>query len=221
MGLSNCLLPMLALAPPPSARLAYTVLGTAIVAIMLAMAGFPGTASLVGFAAAALHVYSLERSLKARLRKPLGPAFLLIRVSWGCLLASLAAAALIAFDLAPERAAYLFGVLLVPGWLLTFLLGTLQRILPFLGSVHASTGARGTPLISALTPARALIAHGALHLAALALLLGAAASGAPALARSAGAAGLGAAALYAGFFFFVVFKVRNHGIESPHQPAPA
>lgn len=220
-GLSNFLLPMLALAPPPTARIAYAVLGGAIVAIVLAVLGSVAAAAVLGFAAAALHVASLEHSLRRRLRKPLGPAFFLVRVSWGCLLASIAAAALMAFGWAPEGTALVFAVLLVPGWLLTFLLGVMQRILPFLGSVHASTTARGTPLISALTPPRLLLAHGGLHVVALALLLAAAASGSAALVQAAGAAGLGGAALFTAFFFFVVFKVRHHGIASPHQPAPA
>jgi hypothetical protein len=215
-GLSNFLLPMLSLAPSPAARVAYTVLAIACVAIVLACFGFPRTASLAGLAAAGLHVQSLERSLRRRLRKPLGPGFVLIRVAWACLLASLALAAI-----APEGAALLFGVLLVPGWLLTFLLGVLQRILPFLGSVHASSAGRGTPLISALTPPRLLGAHAVLHIGALVLLVATAASGSAALAQSAAAAGLGAAALYAGFFFFVVYKVRHHGIQPAHQPSPA
>jgi hypothetical protein len=221
LGLSNFLLPMLSLSPAPSPRIAYTVLAIAVAAIVLASLEWTLAASLSGLVAAALHVASLERSLRRRLRRPLGPGFVLVRVSWACLLASLGLAALIALGRAPEIAPLLFGVLLVPGWLLTFLLGVLQRILPFLGSVHASTGARGTPLISALTPSRLLAAHGGLHLAALALLLGAAASGSAGLARAAGALGLCAAALYAAFYFFVVFKVRHHGIESPNQPAPA
>jgi hypothetical protein len=215
LGLSNFLLPMLALAPAPPARIAYTVLKIAIVALVLGALGWLVAASLLGLAAAALHVFSLERSLRARLRKPLGAGLLLVRVSWACLLASLA------LGVVSQANPVLFGVLLVPGWLLTFLLGVLQRILPFLGSVHASTTARGTPLISALTPMRLLAAHAGLHLVALALLIAAAAAESPVLARTAGAAGACAAALYAAFFFFVVFKVRHHGIESPNQPAPA
>jgi hypothetical protein len=221
LGLSNFLLPMLALAPAPPPRTAYVVLKIAVVALVLLAVGWTFAASLLGLAAGALHVASLERSLRARLRRPLGFAFVLVRASWACLLASLVAAALLASGAAPQGTALVFGVLLVPGWLLTFLLGVLQRILPFLGSVHASSTARGTPLISALTPPRVLIAHGSLHLAALVLLLGAAASGSVPFAAAAGASGLGAAALYAAFFFFVVFKVRHHGIESPNQPAPA
>jgi len=221
LGLSNFLLPMLALSPPPPARVAYAVLAGAVAAIVLAVIGFASIASILGFAAAGAHVISLERSLGRRLRKPLGPGFVLVRVSWACLLASLACAAAIALGAAPERAPLLFGLLLVPGWLLTFLLGVLQRILPFLGSVHASSSARGTPLISALTPSRVLAAHGVAHLAALALLLAAAALGSAELARAGAALGLTAAALFAAFYVFVLVKVRHHGIEPPHQPAPA
>ena len=220
LGLSNFLLPMLALAPAPPARVRYAVLGIAIVAIVLSLFGFTLEGSLLGFAAAALHIASMERALARRLRRPLGPAFLLIRVSWACLAASLAVAALMAAGYAPERGAMVFGVLLVPGWLLTFLLGVMQRIVPFLGSVHASSSVRGTPLISALMPQRLLRFHASLHLGALALLLAATASGSAPLARASGAAGFAAAALFAAFFFFVVVRVR-HGIESPNQPAPA
>jgi hypothetical protein len=113
-------------------------------------------------------------------------------------------------------------VLLVPGWLLSFLLGVMQRILPFLGSVHASSTSRGTPLISALTPVRLLAVHRALHLGALVLLLGAVLSGEPALARIGAAAGLAAAAAFVVFFAYVLLKVRSHGKPyPPSQPAPA
>lgn len=215
LGLSNFLLPMLALAPAPKPSLAFTVLAIALVAVALGAFGQVLAGAIVGFMAAAGHVLSLERSLARRLRRPLGPGFALVRLSWACLLASLVLAML------PQASPLLFGVLLVPGWLLTFLLGVLQRIVPFLGSVHASSTARGTPLISALTPPRLLACHAVLHAGALALLVGAAATGSAPLARAAGAAGLAAAALFVAFFFFVVFKVHHHGIESPNQPAPA
>ena len=216
-GISSFLLPMLAVAAPPDPRFSLGVLAAALAAIALACAGFITAAALVGLAAAIGHVASLERSLRARLRGPLGPAFVLIRVSWACLLASLALAAL-----GFPGGSLPFVVLLVPGWLLTFLLGVLQRILPFLGSVHASSTARGTPLISALTPVRLLALHRALHLSALALLFGAAAFRAPALAGIGAAAGLAAAAVFAAFYTYVVLKVRSHAnAYPPSQPAPA
>ena len=186
-------------------------------AIGLACFGFASVGAILGLAAATAHVVSLERSLRARLRSPLGPAFLLIRVSWACLLGSLVLAAL-----GFPGGTLLFGLLLIPGWLLTFLLGVMQRILPFLGSVHASSSSRGTPLISALTPVRLLAVHRVLHLGALALLVGAALSGEPVLARIGAAAGLAAAAAYAAFYAYVLLKVRSHGnAYPPSQPAPA
>lgn len=204
-GLSNFLLPMLAVAPPPPARGAYAVLALAVAAIALALGGGTQPAALLGLAAGGAHVFLMERSLRARLRAPLGPAFLLVRASWGFLLAGLALAALGGPPL-------LFGLLLVPGWLLTFLLGVMQRIVPFLASVHALSG--GRPLASSLTPPRLLAAHAALHLAALALLLaGFHVTGA--------AAGLAAALAYAAFFVYVLVKARHHGIRPRHQPAAA
>jgi len=216
-GLSSFLLPMLAVAPPPAPRVSFGVLAAAVAAIVVASLGFTAPGALLGLAAATAHVAALERSLRARLRPLPGPAFLLIRVSWACLLGSLALAAL-----GFPGGTLLFAVLLVPGWLLTFLLGVMQRIVPFLASVHASSTARGTPLISALTPVRLLALHHVLHLGALALLAGAALSGEPLVARIGAAAGFAAAAAYAAFFAYVLLKVRSHGnAYPPSQPAPA
>ena len=120
-GLSQFLVPMFALAPAPSARSAYAALGMAACAIALALGAISlhaayllAFAALLGLGSAVLHVTSLERALRRRLRPPLGPAFQLVRAAWACLLASLALAVLIALGWAPPRAAALFGVLLVP-----------------------------------------------------------------------------------------------------------
>ncbi len=220
-GLSTFLLPMLAVAPSPASRISYVTLGLGVAAITLGSLGWRLPGALLGLCAALLHIYSMERSLRARLRSPLGPAFLLIRVSWACLALSLVAAILMELGHAPARAGLLFCLLLIPGWLLTFLLGVLQRIVPFLASVHASKASGGTPLISALTPVRLLAAHRILHLGALAALLAAVFFEQEILARAGAAAGLAGALAYAAFFAFVVLKVRNHGIHPPHQPAPA
>jgi hypothetical protein len=217
LGLSQFLLPMFALSPPPPPRVSLAVLGVAVVAIVIACFGSTSMGAVLGFLAALAHVYCMERSLKARLRPPLGTSFLLIRVSWVCLVASLALAAL-----GFPGGTLLFGLVLVPGWLLTFLLGVMQRILPFLASVHASTTARGTPLISAITPVRLLRAHTALHLLAVGVLAGAILSGIPFLALIGSAAGLGAAALFAAFYVYVLAKVRTYGnAYPPSEPAPA
>lgn len=213
-GLSNFLLPMLAVAPPPPPRGSFVVLGAALAALALATLGV--NTALLGLGAAIAHVALMERSLRASLR-PLGPAFVLIRVSWACLLASLALAAL-----GLPGGALPFVVLLVPGWLLTFLLGVMQRIVPFLASVHASQSTRGTPLISALTPVRLLAVHRLLHLGAVALLLSGVLARSTILIQAGAAAGLAAAALFVAFYAFVLVKVRTHGdAYPPSQPAPA
>lgn len=221
IGLSTFLLPMLAVAPAPKASTAYAVLAAAVTGLAASILGFAAVAALLGLLAALAHTAALERALRARLRPALGPGFALVRVSWICLVASLAMALAMALDIAPPRAALLFGLLLVPGWLLTFLLGVLQRIVPFLASVHASTTARGAPLISALTPGPLLAAHQVLHVAAVAALLVAALLGEPWLVRAGAAAGLASAVVFAVFFAFVLMKVRQHGIQPPHQPAAA
>jgi len=216
MGLSQFLLPMFAVSPAPSVRSAYAALAAAAAAIVLAVAALLapserllGAAALLGLTAAAAHVLAMEGALKKRLRPQLGPAFLLVRVAWACLLASLALAALIALGWAPPGAAALFGVLLVPGWLLTFLLAVLQRIVPFLATVHAGGRGRGAPLVSSFTPARTLAAHRVLHLTALALLLAGAALGTEWLVRAAAAAGLGAALAYGAFFVQVLARLKE------------
>ena len=215
IGLSGFLLPMLAVAPPPPPRVAYAVLGLAIAGIFMATLGLTLPGAVTGLGAALLHIGSMERSLRARLRPRLEPSFLLVRVSWACLIACLALAAL-----GFPGGTLLFGIALVPGWLLTFLLGVLARIVPFLASVHASASDRGTPIIAALTPARLLAAHRVLHLAALALLFAAALTGQAALAAAGAACGLAGAAAFSAFFIFVLCKVRR-GIQPPHQPAAA
>jgi len=216
LGLSQFLLPMFAVSPAPSAGSALAALAAAGSAILVSLGALASGSRLLlacaaglGVAAAAAHVVAMERALRRRLRPQLGPAFVLVRVAWACLLASVVLATLISLSWAPPRAAALFGVLLVPGWLLTFLLAVLQRIVPFLASVHAGGRGRGAPLVSSFTPERPLAAHRFLHLVALALLLVAAASGADVLVRLAAAAGLAGALAYGTFFVQVLARLKE------------
>lgn len=219
LGLSCFMLPMFALAPPPSGRLAIASLVAALAAIALALVAIAldrhgpllALACLLGLAATLMHVLMLERSLRARLRPPLGAAFVLVRVSWLCLAASLALGGALALALVPEHLAVLYGVLLVPGWLLTFLLAVLQRIVPFLASVHAGAVGRGPALVSAMTPERALIAHRVLYLGALGLLVAGVAIEGAALTRIAAGLGLAAAIVFGAFFVSVLLRLRSAG----------
>ena len=230
MGLSQFLLPMFALSPAPAPRVAKRTLIAAAAAIGIALidrllVGEPvlfAAAAVLGLGAGIAHVVSMERALAKRLRPPLGPAFVLIRVGWACLLASLALALPLALGWRADGALAGFGVLLVAGWLLSFLLAVLQRIVPFLASAHAGGGARGMPLVSSREPGGSLAVHRVLHLAALAGLLVAIAAQAEGLARIAAATGLAGAVAFSLFFTRTLMRLRAARLQSgPAAPAPS
>jgi len=222
IGLSQFLLPMFALSPAPAPRAAKRTLALALAALALAALDrliigesvLLAAAAALGLAAAIAHVVSMEAALARRLRPPLGPAFQLIRVGWVSLIASLGLALPIALGWRAEGALAAFGVLLVVGWLLTFLLAVLQRIVPFLASAHAGGGARGLPLVSSLQPGGSLAVHRVLHFAALAGLLVAIAAQAEDLAHIAAVAGLAGAIAYGLFFARTLLRLRTARLQS-------
>ena len=90
------------------------------------------------------------------MRRELGRSFTLVKIGWAGLAASLVLAAGLVLDLPVPRLATWFGLCLIGVWLLSFLLGMLQRILPFLAAMHAGgAGRRRAPTPSALTSERA------------------------------------------------------------------
>lgn len=214
-GFSSILIPMLALARAPDAALSRKALLAGTGALGLAAAGgisgiYPllALAALMGGAAASLHVWIMVRVLKTRMRKTLGFFFWPIRIAWGLLPLSLGLGLLAALDLLPGNGGALFVIAAVPGWLLLFLFGILQRILPFLASVHVSQYSRRPPLVSALAPEAPLKAHLVCHLAAVALLLLAAAGGWEPLARLGAALGAIGAIAFLGFAGLVYRRTR-------------
>jgi hypothetical protein len=75
------------------------------------------------------------------------------------------------YGFAGNSGAILFGFLLLFGWLLTFLIAILQRIMPFLASMFATPPASGgTAIVSELAGARSLKLHAACHALALVVL---------------------------------------------------
>ena len=79
------------------------------------------------------------------MRRELGRSFRLVRIAWVLLVASLAAGLAVVLDIPFAGVDTLFGLTLIVGWLLTFLLGILQRIVPFLASMHAPGASRAHP----------------------------------------------------------------------------
>jgi hypothetical protein len=230
LGFAYILVPMFALSAAPAARpalvsgaLAALALGAAAVAAFdVAPLPFRCAGLAAGAAALAIHLRLMAKALATGMRRVLGRSFRLVRAGWALLAASLLAALAIALDLPLAAAPALFGLAALGG-LLTFLLGVLERIVPFLASMHAARGAgkRLPPTPSALTAAAPLAVHEACHFAALALLaLGVVADSA--LAVRAGAI-VGAAGALAFAAFFVVALRRMALSTAPSAPrgAPA
>ncbi len=190
LGFSHVLVPMFALASSPPKAPSWTGFVLAVAAVILGSAGALlgsrialSAAALFGTAAAAVHLRLMHHALATGMRKRLGLSFLLIRSSWAVLLTAPLAGLLALYGHLGPNGATLFGFLLFGGWLLTFLLGILQRILPFLASMHASKSGGAPPRISELAASAPLKLHAASHLLALALIAAAIAADASVLAQ--------------------------------------
>lgn len=225
-GLSYVLLPMFALSGVPDERLQLASGASALAAVALAaVAAFDvaplalrGAALAAGALALALHLKLMHHALATGMRRDLGRALQLMRIGWGALALALVVALLQlaapALGLDAGRLGRLFVVLAVGGWLLSFLFGVLQRILPFLASMHAARGQPRPPTPSALTRERPLAWHFVAHLAALALLAAAVLADSAWLAGAAALAG-GAGAVAFGLFYLGVWQRLRHSLATP------
>jgi hypothetical protein len=228
-GLSYILVPMFALSAVPDegqAILSCGLVVAALTAAALAAAGVePQTlrvvALVLGGGAVALHLRLMHEALGSGMRRELGRSFTLVRVGWAALPASLAAALAVALDAPLAGVRTLFGLLLIGGWLLSFLLGMLQRILPFLASMHTARGGSRPPTPSALTAGRPLAIHFHCHLSALAVLVLAILADSAALAALAAGVGAAGAAAYTVFFVVLWRRMRGHPGTSQARIPPA
>lgn len=217
LGFSHVLVPMFALAMTPDKRLSFASFVVAVLALLLGVGGaLAGNrpaltiALLLGLAASALHLYQMARVLKGGMRKRLGLSFVLVRAAWALLPLTLLAGLAALYGLAGPNGATLFGFLLIAGWLLTFALGILQRIMPFLASMHAAKTKGGLPpLLSELASERPLKVHAAAHAAALALIAAAIIFDQPLAARAGAAIGLIGALAFASFAGGVIWRVTR------------
>jgi hypothetical protein len=207
VGFSQVLVPMFALSSAPNSRQSLVSLALAIAALLAGTAGalleqpaILASAGAIGLLAAGTHLAQMRRVLLTGMRKRLGLSFVLVRVAWTLLPLTLLVGMAAAFGLAGTHGATLFGFLLLFGWLLTFLLGILQRIMPFLASMHATRQNGQSPLtMSELSASQPLKLHAVCHLAALGLLSAAILIENPLLARLGAAIGLLGALAFAWF----------------------
>jgi len=207
LGFSHVLVPMFALAAAPAKRPAFAGFALASTALALGSIGALADsrrlltiAALIGLAAIALHLWLMQRVLTSGMRKRLGLSFVLIRAAWLVLPVTLLVGLAALHGWAGPGGPTLFGLLLIGGWLLTFLLGVLQRILPFLASMHAAGTTSGAPrLMSELAASWPIKIHAACHLIALVALASAIVVDVQWLARLGSMVGLVGALAFAWF----------------------
>jgi len=155
LGFSYILIPMFALSPAPNERQSGLSLSLILCGLALAVpAALAGNklalllAAAIGLAGVAVHLMIMRKVLREGMKKRLGMSFVMVRSGWIALplsigIGGLAAVAPETFNLPP-----LFIFILIFGWLLTFLTGILQRILPFLTSMHAHKLGQRAPRLS-------------------------------------------------------------------------
>jgi len=214
LGLAYILVPMFALADAPADRAQLASFALAAVGIALASLAALGIASTVlrvgalgaGAGAVSLHVVLMARVLRTGMRKELGRSFTLVKLGWAGLLASLGFALALVLDAPVPRLGSWFGLCLIGVGLLSFLLGMLQRILPFLAAMHAGGAGRRAPTPSGLTNDGLLRIHFTCHTVALSGLALAIVTDSGWMAAA--AAAIGAAGALAFFAFYATLLRR-------------
>lgn len=229
LGLSYILVPMFALSSAPDETEVRASAALAAVALVLAglaaFGAYPVALRIVALVAGAiavwLHLKLTLKSLRSGMRRELGRSFRLVRIAWALLVASLALA--LVMILAPDTPIFttLFGIALVPGWLLTLVLGMMQRIVPFLASMHKAPGTKLPRTPSSLTADRPLAVHYVCHLCAIALLAAAAIADSSWLALAAAVVGTTGALSFLVFFAILVQRMRTPPAPRPGARPPA
>jgi hypothetical protein len=216
LGLSYVLVPMFALAHPPraavqlgSCALLVAALGLGALSPWATDAGWlRATAWSCGVAGVLLHLAAMRRALASGMRKELGRSFVLVKLAWAALLLALLLGGLLWAGVELPRLEGWFGLVLL-AWLLGFVFGMLQRILPFLAALHAAAGRRRGPTASSLTHEGCLRLHFRCQLAALVLLACALAFDSALVARLGAATGLAGALAFGGFCLHLVRRLRG------------
>ncbi len=216
LGLSLVLIPMFVLSRslpswPGWAQVSLSALSLILftAGVLLGLPILKWLALLGGFGAAGCYLWLMRTALTTSMRKRLGLPFVMMRLSWGLLIVTLVMGGLTLADVGIPNAATLTGFLLVAGWLLTFLTGVLQRIMPFLASMHAAGKSGLPPLLSELTAEGPLRAHAVCHVAALVFCAVGIVLDMTVLVQIGAASGCLGAVAFAGFAVNVVLKLKK------------
>lgn len=215
IGFSHVLVPMFALSAAPHQGWSFGAFVLAAIAILIAIAGaltasrfWLTAAALSGLLAVVIHLAQMRQVLQSGMRKRLGLSFVLIRTSWFMLPFTLIVGIATLHGLAGPNGTTLFGFLLLFGWLLTFLFGILQRIVPFLASMHATrTKGQSPPAMSELSASQPLKLHAVCHLAAIVIISAAILGDSALLVQTGAAVAFVGALAFSWFTLDVLYRV--------------
>ncbi|VAV89891.1 hypothetical protein MNBD_ALPHA08-1693 [hydrothermal vent metagenome] len=215
-GFSQVLIPMFVLSRTLPVRLGWFELILALVAVVLAGIGamiqndaVTIAAILVGLAASSAYLWLMRSAFQTSMRKRLGLSFVVIRASWGLLILALLTVLGVMLGVPVPNGMTLFVFLLLVGWLLTFLTGILQRIMPFLASMHVVGKGGRPPLLSELTAERPLMVHAVFHFSAIAVISAGIVLEAPMIIKLGATLGFVGAVAFAVFVGFVVVRLKE------------
>ncbi|MBL6946607.1 MAG: hypothetical protein ISR47_08210 [Rhodospirillales bacterium] len=221
-GYSQFMVPMFALGPSPVEKEVHAAFGLAAAAITgAAVSSFVGStsgilvAAAAGIIAAVLHIRTMLVVLREGMRKELGLSFVLVKTAWVFLGLGVALGGLAAAEL-DDRLTTLFGLVAIFGWLLTFLMGILQRIIPFLAAMNAAKEGQTPPTPSAVSTEAPLKIHALGHFAGLALFAAAILLDEGLLVLAGAAAGGVGAIAFAWFAVDSMHRMRAYGKDAPN-----
>ena len=176
LGFSYILIPMFGLAAFHNKKIAHTGFILNVVALLLLVIDLLWANNLLlwfailsGLSGSICYLCSMYQILQQRMRKRLGFSFTMIYLSWCALPLSIVTGAMMKLDIVKPA---LFGVILLLAWLLMFLVGILQRIAPFLTTMHLAQGKGGkAPTQAELTSEMSLKICNYSYIASLALVI--------------------------------------------------
>jgi hypothetical protein len=213
MGFSRIMVPMLSVSDKLNDKLAFGTFIVSLTSLILWAIGFALPASILGLIAACCHVYEMTKVLQARLMSRLGPEWLVIRFAWGMFPLSLLLVALStlsdnSFNLAQQAI-----FVAVTGWLVSFVIGILQRIIPFLLSMQIARRTGMPELPSKLCNEKLLSYIGPLHICAVLISVIGIAGELPILLLIGGLIGITSGVLFLAFFIDAL-KRKRKSLES-------
>lgn len=166
--------------------------------------------AVLGLAAVGLYFHGMAFTLKRRMKKRFEPFFRLVWLAWALLPLSLLLGLALALGAPSDPWASVWGFVLVFGWLLSFVTALLQRIMPFLASMHSSAAGGKPALLSHLAPRRPVDIHLACHAAMLVLIAAGLLGGGAWPLRLGVLAGLVGAIAFGVFTTQVLRRYRSH-----------